>query len=180
MSDWPVKFEAAGQPCAPKTVATMSLCPLRDGDHRRRLLTMANRWGREDTVEVSASEERWISHVNATTCAQIDQTRISRDLTLGAEAHVLDPQTVYEVRLLPLLMHEAFAGYAVGAQARGTDARLTPAADAGWAGLQPRLHAPGVDLRLVVASFYEAFACYLSPFPLLKLKKTPQRHNSHE
>ena len=26
-----VKFEAAGQPCAPKTVATMSLCPLRDG-----------------------------------------------------------------------------------------------------------------------------------------------------
>ena len=100
MSDWLVKFEAAGQPCAPKTVATMSLCPLRDGDHRRRLLTMANRWGREDTVEVSASEERWISHVNATTCAQIDQTRISRDLTLGAETHVLDPQTVYEARLL--------------------------------------------------------------------------------
>jgi hypothetical protein len=101
-------------------------------DHLGRLMTTVNRWGRTDTVELSASEERWIAHVNATTCADIDRMRISRDLSLGSDAHVLDPETVYEGRLLPLLCHDAFIDYAVGAQARGTGARLTPARGAGW------------------------------------------------
>jgi hypothetical protein len=101
-------------------------------DHRGQLLIMANRWGRAETVDLSASEERWISHLNATTCTQLDRTRIARDVTLGADAHVLDAQTVYEARLLPLLMHEAFAGYPVGTQARGTGALLTPPTGAGW------------------------------------------------
>ena len=93
-------------------------------DHRGRLLTTANRWGRADTVDLSASEERWISHLNATTCAQIDRTRIARDLTLGTDTHVLDPQTVYEARLLPLADARGLRrlDYAVGAQARGTGA----------------------------------------------------------
>ena len=101
-------------------------------DHLGRLLTTVNRWGRADSVELSASEERWITHVNATTCAQIDSTRISRDVTLDTDAHVLDAGTVYEARLLPLLVHDAFADYAIGAQARGTGARLTPTRGAGW------------------------------------------------
>ena len=89
-------------------------------DHLGRLLTTVNHWGRADSVELSASEERWITHVNATTCAQVDSTRISRDVTLGTDAHVLDAGTVYEARLLPLLLHDAFADYTIGAQARGT------------------------------------------------------------
>ena len=101
-------------------------------DHLGRLLTTANRWGRADSVALTASEERWIAHVNATTCAQIDVTRISRDVTVGTDAHVLDAGTVYEARLLPLLLHEAFADYTVGAQAHGTGARLTPTRGAGW------------------------------------------------
>ena len=101
-------------------------------DHLGRLLTVANHWGRSDTVDLSATEEQWISHLNATTCSQIDRTQITRDLTLDADAHVLDPETVYEARLVPLLMHDAFADYAVGAQARGTGAHLTPTRGAGW------------------------------------------------
>lgn len=101
-------------------------------DHLGRLLSAVNRWGRTDTVEFSASEERWIAHVNATTCMDIDRTRIARDLTLGIDAHVLDPGIVYEGRLLPLLCHDAFIDYAIGAQARGTGAQLTPTRGAGW------------------------------------------------
>jgi hypothetical protein len=101
-------------------------------DHLGRLLTIENRWGRTATVDLSASEERWIAHVNATTCADVDRTSIARDLTLGVDAHVLDPSTIYEGRLLPLLCREAFLDYAVGAQARGTGAKLTPARGAGW------------------------------------------------
>lgn len=101
-------------------------------DHLGRLLTTVNRWGRTVAVELSASEERWIAHINATTCADIDRTRIARDLTLGIDAHVLDPGTVYEGRLLPLLCRDLFLDYAVGVQARGTGARLTPTRGAGW------------------------------------------------
>jgi hypothetical protein len=104
--------------------------PIRD--HLGRLLISANRWGRTDTIEFSASEERWIAHVNATTCMDIDRKRIARDLTLGIDAHVLDPGIVYEGRLLPLLCHDTFIDYALGAQARGTGARLTPTRGAGW------------------------------------------------
>ncbi|HEU0138916.1 MAG TPA: hypothetical protein VFQ79_04365 [Bryobacteraceae bacterium] len=101
-------------------------------DHRGRLLISPNRWGRADTVDLAASEERWISHINETACLQLDRTRIARDVTLGADTHVLDPQTVYEARLLPLLMHDAFADYTAGAQARGAGATLVPTTGAGW------------------------------------------------
>jgi hypothetical protein len=101
-------------------------------DHRGALLTMVNRWGRAEQVTLSASEERWVRQVDAASCTEVDVSVFARNLTLGVDGHVLDPETVYEGRLVPLLAHEAFAGYAVGARAGGTGATLQPAAGAVW------------------------------------------------
>ena len=93
--------------------------PVRDA--QGRLIVLSNRWGVTETFTLTESDERWITVVNASICAVVDTTVIPHDKTLAATqaGQVLDPDTVYEARLVPLLLHEDFAAYAAGASASG-------------------------------------------------------------
>ena len=91
--------------------------PVRDA--AGRLIVRQNAWGAVDTVTFDASDTRWIEVVNTGTCALIDLAAIPKDVKLsaGAPGLVLDPDVLYEACLTPMLLHETFAGLAVGATA---------------------------------------------------------------
>jgi hypothetical protein len=87
-------------------------------DARGRLLVLANRWGKAATLTLSDQEKRWITLIDAATCltAKLDPQTFPHDSALGAVEpdRVLAPDTLYEARLVPLLLHEAFAGASPG------------------------------------------------------------------
>lgn len=89
-----------------------------------RLLTMPNRWGRAESLQLSRSDSNWVATVNASTCATIDESLIVRARTLSLGGQVLDADRVYSARLVPLLLHETFAGYPVGATGVGPTGNL--------------------------------------------------------
>lgn len=94
-------------------------------DSRGRLLTPLNRWGRLPTLELSASDERWLAQLEGANChLRVDRNTIPRDVTVASEGQVLDPGTLLEGRLVPLLAHDRFDRYSVGATAAGTGAIL--------------------------------------------------------
>lgn len=94
-------------------------------DSLGRLLTAPNRWGRMPSLELSASDERWLAQLDGATCQlRVDRTTIPRAVTLASEGQVLDPDTLYEGRLVPLLAHDSFDRYSVGVAANGTGAIL--------------------------------------------------------
>ncbi len=93
-------------------------------DAQGRLVLLANRWGVAEQLELSETDERWVKVVNDSTCAAIDVDKIKHVRTLGSDGQVLDPDTAYVGRLVPLLLHESFSGVAVGASAAGTNAVL--------------------------------------------------------
>jgi len=98
--------------------------PVRDVSGR--LIVLSNRWGVTEDLTLTESEDYWITTVNGTGCAVIDTTLIPHDntLTAAADGQVLDGDTLYEARLVPLLLHEAFDSYEVGDTAAGTGAAL--------------------------------------------------------
>jgi hypothetical protein len=91
--------------------------PVRDA--RGAIVVMENRWGHADDVTLSGSDTMWINVVNTSRCANLDTTTIPHDVTLGLAGEVLDADTVYEARLVPLLLHETFASLAIPATAIG-------------------------------------------------------------
>ena len=102
--------------------------PVRDA--LGRLIVLSNRWGEAEKLTLTESEERWIKVVNESTCAKLDEQKIPHAKTLfsSAEGQVLDADTVYEARLIPLLLHEDFGAYAVGTVVDGPSGTLD-----GWA-----------------------------------------------
>lgn len=88
--------------------------PVRDA--QGRLLTLANRWGVADTLTLSESDTRWIAVIDAGSCATLDTFVIPhhRTLAFAAPGQLLAPNSSYEARLIPLLLHEDFGGFAVG------------------------------------------------------------------
>jgi hypothetical protein len=98
--------------------------PVRDA--QGRLIVLTNRWGVTDDLMLTESELRWIITVNASTCAVLDTTLIphNKTLTSAADGQVLDPDTVYEARLVPLLLHEDFGTLALGAKVIGSAGSL--------------------------------------------------------
>ncbi|MGH8067489.1 MAG: hypothetical protein ACRERE_20095 [Candidatus Entotheonellia bacterium] len=100
--------------------------PVRDA--QGRLIVLSNRWGVTEQLTFTESEERWITIVNASDCATLNPDIIPHQKTLfsAAEGQVLDPDTIYEARLVPLLLHESFsdtslAGWEKPASAEGTN-----------------------------------------------------------
>jgi hypothetical protein len=95
-------------------------------DVKGRLIVLSNRWGVTEDLTLTESEDYWITTVNGTDCAEIDTTLIPHNNTLAAadDRLVLDADTLYEARLVPLLLHEAFSDYEVGDAAIGTGAAL--------------------------------------------------------
>ncbi len=86
-------------------------------DARGRLLALANRWGRTETLTLSEKETRWLTLIDAATCLpeKPDPRTFPHDATLvSAEERVLAPDTLHEARLVPLLLHESFTAGSVG------------------------------------------------------------------
>jgi hypothetical protein len=96
-----------------------------------KLLVAPTSWGRAERIQLSQTDRAWIDVVNASSCAAIDENLIVKTRTLRVEGQVLRPDTCYEARLIPLLLHETFANMAIGQSAIGDGATLTGPAG-GW------------------------------------------------
>ena len=95
------------------------------------LLVSSNRWSRQAALSLTRSEERWLRHLDATTCATIDWSMIARDKNLQSDGQVLAADTLYEARLMPLLLHDTFANYSLGA-VTSVQSPLTGEPAGGW------------------------------------------------
>ena len=102
-------------------------------DHRGAPLVASDQWGRQDEVSLSAAEERWLRHIDATSCLAVDRSTIARPVVLTAGGHVLAASTLHQARLVPLLAKDTFSGFPAGARARGTGSTLDRPDAAGWA-----------------------------------------------
>jgi hypothetical protein len=89
--------------------------PIRDTEDR--LILYNNRWGAVENITLNESELHWISNANLSSCAtgKLETYAIPPDNTLTSAAanQVLNPDTVYEARLIPLLLHEDFRNFAL-------------------------------------------------------------------
>lgn len=94
-------------------------------DLQGRLLVAAPSWDAADQLKLTATDTAWVDLVNASTCASIDKNSITKTRTLQVDGQVLLPDTTYEARLTPLLLHETFAGMTIGQAAVGSGARLS-------------------------------------------------------
>lgn len=102
--------------------------PVRDACGR--LIVLSNRWGKIEKLTLDRGELRWILTLNSSTCTpSLDVGSIPHDSTLtsGADVQVLDPDTVYEARLVPLLLHEDFSRFPAGTVIKGPAGKLN-----GW------------------------------------------------
>jgi hypothetical protein len=80
-------------------------------DVEGRLLVTGNRWGTTEQRELETSEERWFELVDASDCAVIDEWSVpghTQVSTAGDDGQVLDADTVYEARLVPLRFGDDF------------------------------------------------------------------------
>ncbi len=112
-------------------------------DAAGRLLISSNRWGVTETLTLSASQIRYLTVIDGSTCVQLDQTIIPRQATLTAAdpGQVLNPDVVYEARLVPLLLHEDFSDGLAGWTVVDVGTNQTPSQ---WTALgHPRLTGTG-------------------------------------
>ena len=76
-----------------------------------RLVVPADPWAIADEQNFNAQEAPWISRMNNSPCVNpIDLAKIPADQTLRAahEDLILDSNTLYNARIMPLLLHEGF------------------------------------------------------------------------
>ena len=86
------------------------------GDAEGRLVILPNPWGNTAQLNLEESEETWITTINRRGCGFVDEQTIPHDDTLGSAGLVLNADTVYEGRLVPLLYEgpgEALDGWQV-------------------------------------------------------------------
>jgi hypothetical protein len=83
-------------------------------DSRGKLLALTNHWDKTGTLTLSESRTRWLKLIDAATCLpkKPDPRTFPHDDTLTATEpdRVLAPDTLYEARLVPQLLHEVFTG----------------------------------------------------------------------
>jgi hypothetical protein len=98
--------------------------PVRGPDGR--LVVVDSEWDRAATPLLDEHDRTWVTIVQHSSCAGIDESTIPRDETLAASGVVLEPDLVHEARVLPLILHETFTSniYTVGTPASGTGARV--------------------------------------------------------
>lgn len=84
--------------------------PVRDAEGR--LIVLNNLWGAVEELSLHAGESRYISIFNANDCwgSSINPEEIPHNKALSSahEGQVLQADTVYEARLIPLLLHDDF------------------------------------------------------------------------
>jgi hypothetical protein len=90
--------------------------PVRDAEGR--LLAQSGEWGSVEELTLTEGEQRWVALLNTADCdlPVLAQENIVRDKKLSSAiaGRVLAPDTIYEARLIPLLLREGFRGYALG------------------------------------------------------------------
>ncbi len=95
--------------------------PVRDAVGR--LLVHSGEWGAVEELTLTEGEQRWValSNVKDGCLPTIEQECIVHDRKLSSAiaGRVLEPDTVYEARLIPLLLHEDFRSSAVGTTVQG-------------------------------------------------------------
>jgi hypothetical protein len=84
-------------------------------DTQDRIVFVSNHWGQLDHLELSEGEIRWISMMNSSNCTKVifnpQQIPHSNTLISAAVNQVLEMDTIYEARLIPLLLHEDFRSF---------------------------------------------------------------------
>lgn len=97
--------------------------PVRDAEGR--LIVLNNHWGRREEVTLTESAERWLTMISTATCIPENEVEVlpAQTLTSAAEGQVLEPDTTYEARLLPLLLHEDFSAH-LGQSTSGPGAQI--------------------------------------------------------
>ena len=84
--------------------------PIRDAEDR--LIILNNHWGTVEELFLTESEKEWIHTLNTRDCLEtmLSGTGIPHNKKLESqdEGQVLKADTVYEARLIPLLLHEDF------------------------------------------------------------------------
>src|SRR5205823_4777203 len=84
------------------------------------------RWGEQEQLTLTETDQRWVSIVNSSTCATLDEQSIPHNKALASSdgGQILDPDTVYEARLIPLLLQEDFSEYDDQTQINGPTGKL--------------------------------------------------------
>ena len=99
--------------------------PVRDA--QGRLIVLSNRWGESDDRTISQNDIHWITTINTHHCVpdiKVESIPRNKSIQSKDEGQVLSPDTLYEARLVPLLLHEDFSDFSVGDFASGSNAKL--------------------------------------------------------
>lgn len=100
--------------------------PVRDAEGR--LLIQSGDWGAVEDLTLTEGEQHWLALSNsANHCLPLISTdTIAHDkkLTSAVADRTLEPDTIYEARLIPLLLREGFRNYAAGTAAPGPSGKL--------------------------------------------------------
>ena len=108
--------------------------PVRDPSGR--LVVLKNPWGVNEKLSFNAQETPWIALLNGSPClTAIEPESVPRDQTLQAahETQILDPDTLYDARLMPLLVHEDFSRIPAGTLGRWEPRELVaPGSSSPW------------------------------------------------
>jgi hypothetical protein len=105
-------------------------------DHSGRLVVLENPWGVNAQLSFNAQETQWIELLNGSPCVNpINLASVPRDQTAQAahEAQILEPDMLYDARLMPLLVHEDFSRIPTGTLGRWQPSDLvTTGAPSHW------------------------------------------------
>ena len=83
--------------------------PVRDVEGR--IVGLDNWWGRSEARELARSDRRWEALLRNNDC-QLGLAERPHNSTLSSTTQeALEPESLYEARLIPLLLHDDFAGY---------------------------------------------------------------------
>jgi hypothetical protein len=83
--------------------------PVRDVEDR--IVSLDSWWGRSLARELARSDRRWEALLRNNNC-QLGLVERPHDSTLfNTTKEALEPESLYEARLIPLLLHDDFAGY---------------------------------------------------------------------
>ncbi|MFZ1218154.1 MAG: hypothetical protein WAO00_02620 [Chthoniobacterales bacterium] len=86
-----------------------------------RLAVLDEPWGVNEKLSFNDQEAPWLSLLKGSPCVDpVDLESVPRDQTLQAagEAQILDPDTLYDARLMPLLVREDFSRIPAGTLGR--------------------------------------------------------------
>ncbi|MCU1264523.1 MAG: hypothetical protein JWM21_841 [Acidobacteria bacterium] len=80
-------------------------------DVKGRIVSLESSWGRSEARELARSDRRWEALLRNNDC-QLGLAERPRDSMLfNAIKEALQPESLYEAQLIPLLLHDDFAGY---------------------------------------------------------------------